>query len=64
VIRKSLLRVPVLGRWVERRWMPGPAERDAHREVVRERLEAPVVTPAIAPVASDDPQLTGTPPEE
>jgi hypothetical protein len=41
VIRKFLLRVPVLGPYVERRWMPDPVERDAHREVVRARLEAP-----------------------
>jgi hypothetical protein len=36
-----LLHVPILGRWLERRWMPDPIERDAHREVVRARLEAP-----------------------
>jgi hypothetical protein len=36
-----LLHVPILGRWLERRWMPDPVERDAHREVVRARLEAP-----------------------
>ena len=46
MIRNLLLRVPVLGRWVERRWMPDPVERDRHREVVRERLEAPAITEA------------------
>jgi hypothetical protein len=39
-----LLRVPIVGDWVERRWMPDPVERDRHREVVRERLDAPVVS--------------------
>ncbi|MGZ8563246.1 MAG: hypothetical protein ACXWWU_06475 [Candidatus Limnocylindria bacterium] len=41
MIRKMLLHVPILGGWVERRWMPDPVERDLHREVVRDRLEAP-----------------------
>lgn len=40
VIRRMLLRVPILGGWVERRWMPDPVERERHREVVRDRLEA------------------------
>ena len=39
-----LLRIPIVGGWFERRWMPDPVERDRHREVVRERLEAPAVT--------------------
>jgi len=38
-----LLHVPIIGGWVERRWMPDPVERDRHREVVRERLEAPII---------------------
>jgi len=66
VIRRTLLRVPMLGRWVERRWMPDPVERDAHREIVRERLEAPAVPAAVAP-AEREPlpqQQTGTPPED
>lgn len=41
MIRRLLLRVPILGGWAERRWMPDPVERDRHREVVRERLETP-----------------------
>ena len=36
-----LLHVPIVGPWVERRWMPDPIERDRHRELVRERLHAP-----------------------
>ncbi|MBI2777080.1 MAG: hypothetical protein HYX57_07430 [Chloroflexi bacterium] len=48
MIRKMLLRVPVLGGWVERRWMPDPVERDRHRAVVRERLDAPVISHAPA----------------
>jgi hypothetical protein len=63
VIRKLLLRVPVLGPWVERRWMPDPVERDLHREVVRARLEEPVI-----PERSADPietnEFTGGEPEE
>jgi hypothetical protein len=66
VIRKTLLRVPVLGRWVERRWMPDPAERDAHREIVRERLDAPTLTPVAAPNPADEPvsPLTEPAPED
>ena len=67
VIRKRLLRIPWIGPWVERRWMPDRIERDAHREIVRERLEAPRVTPAPAAIPSDEPlppQLTGTAPED
>jgi hypothetical protein len=63
VIRRTLLRVPLLGRWVERRWMPDPVERDAHRELVRERLEAPIATPVVTPVPTNEalpPQLTGS----
>ena len=41
MIRTFLLRVPILGGWVERRWMPDPVERDRHREIVRDRLDAP-----------------------
>jgi hypothetical protein len=68
VNRKQLLRIPILGRYLERRWMPDPVERDAHREIVRERLEAPA--PDVAArhdlVANEDlpPQLTGGAPEE
>jgi len=54
-IRKALLRVPVLGRWVERRWMPDPIERDAHREIVRERLAAPSVAPKLTQDAPAEP---------
>jgi hypothetical protein len=58
-----LLRVPVIGPWVERRWMPDPVERDAHREAVRARLEEPVITRAPAePVETK--QLTGGAPED
>jgi hypothetical protein len=67
VIRKALLRVPIVGRWVERRWMPDPVERDAHREIVRERLDAPIVTPSVAPTAADEAlpaQLTGSAADE
>lgn len=62
MIRKMLLRIPILGGWVERRWMPDPAERDAHREVVRARLE-PQARPA-APAPPDAPQLSGGAPED
>jgi hypothetical protein len=55
MIRKALLRVPVLGRWVERRWMPDPVERDAHREIVRERLDAPITPPILAPMEAEEP---------
>jgi len=55
MIRRALLRVPVLGRWVERRWMTDPIERDAHYEIVRERLEAPTITPAPSPMPADEP---------
>jgi hypothetical protein len=58
-----LLRVPVVGPWVERRWMPDPLERDAHREVVRSRLEPPA-KPDPPPAAPDAPQLTGGAPED
>jgi hypothetical protein len=61
-IRKLLLGIPVLGPWVERRWMPDPVERDMHREVVRARLEAPEPGPPPAP--ADAKQLTGGPPED
>jgi hypothetical protein len=54
-VRKLLLRVPVLGGWVERRWMPDPVERDAHREIVRERLDAPIAPPILAPMRADEP---------
>ena len=47
VIRKMLLHVPIVGAWVERRWMPDPVERDRHRELVQERLHAP--TPSHPP---------------
>jgi hypothetical protein len=58
-----LLGVPVIGPWVERRWMPDPAERDAHREAVRARLDEPVITkPPDEPV--EPKQLTGGRPEE
>jgi hypothetical protein len=61
-----LLRVPILGGWVERRWMPDPVERDAHREVVRSRLEAPAMPepPPATPAPSDAAQLTGSAPED
>lgn len=39
-----LLRVPIVGGWVERRWMPDRDERDRHREIVRDRLDAPAVS--------------------
>jgi hypothetical protein len=43
--------------------MPDPVERDAHREVVRARLEEPVITRAPAePVETK--QLTGGAPED
>jgi hypothetical protein len=58
VIRKLLLRVPILGGWVERRWMPDPVERDAHREAVRSRLESQAKVARPAPPGS--PQLTTT----
>ena len=63
MIRKTLLRVPVIGPWVERRWMPDPIERDAHREVVRGRLEAPAVADAPAEPAETE-QLMGAPPKD
>jgi hypothetical protein len=50
-----LLHVPILGRWLERRWMPDPIERDRHREVVRARLE-----PEAPPVAEPGPEQPGT----
>jgi hypothetical protein len=62
-IRKVLLRVPVVGPWVERRWMPDPVERDRHREIVRERLEAPVIAETPADQA-ETAQLTGGAPED
>jgi len=62
VIRKMLLHVPIIGGWVERRWMPDPVERDRHREVVRERLEAPIIPAPPAP--PDAAQLSGGPPED
>jgi hypothetical protein len=40
-IRNVLLRLPVIGPIIERRWMPNPAERDAHQEIVLARLAAP-----------------------
>jgi hypothetical protein len=62
VIRKLLLGVPVLGPWVERRWMPDPVERDMHREVVRARLEEPVISePSADPVETNE--LGGAPEE-
>ena len=57
-IRKLLLRVPVIGHLVERRWMPDPIERDAHREMVHGRLEAPVVADVLADTVEQK-QLTG-----
>jgi hypothetical protein len=63
MIRRFLLRVPVLGPYVERRWMPDPVERDAHREVVRARLE-PQAKPDPPSAAPDAPQLTGGAPED
>jgi hypothetical protein len=62
-IRKLLLGIPILGPWVERRWMPDPVERDAHREVVRGRLEAPAI-PDPPPAPADAKQLTGGAPED
>jgi hypothetical protein len=68
VNRKQLLRIPILGRYLERRWMPDPVDRDGHREIVRDRLEAPVsdAAPEHDLVANEDmpPQLTGGAPEE
>jgi hypothetical protein len=62
-IRKALLRVPVLGPWVERRWMPDPIERDLHREIVRGRLAAAAAPdPPAAPAETK--QLTGGAPED
>jgi hypothetical protein len=63
VNRKQLLRIPILGRYLERRWMPDPVERDAHREVVRERLEAPA-PPVVAAERDLPSQLTGGAPED
>ena len=40
-IRNVLLRIPVIGPIIERRWMPDPAERDAHQAIVLARLAAP-----------------------
>lgn len=61
-----LLRVPILGGWVERRWMPDPVERDRHRELVRERLQAPTPSdpPPVQLGTPDAPQLTGSGPED
>jgi hypothetical protein len=59
-VRKTLLRFPVIGPWVERRWMPDPVERDTHREVVRARLDGPVSTKPLA----EPKQLTGGAPED
>ena len=67
MIRKALLRIPMLGPWVERRWMPDLIERDAHRDIVRERLNEPPVTPARAAMPADEPlppQLTESAPED
>jgi hypothetical protein len=63
MIRKFLLRVPLVGPWAERRWMPDPVERDAHREAVRSRLEAPA-RPEPPPAPPDAPKLTGGAPED
>jgi hypothetical protein len=46
VIRSLLLHIPVLGRYLERRWMPSAAERDLHRNVVRGRLHRPFTAEA------------------
>lgn len=56
MIRKMLIRLPLLGDWFERRWMPDPGERDAHRDVVRSRLE-PQAKP-VRPAPPGSPQLT------
>jgi hypothetical protein len=63
VIRNLLLRVPILGPYVERRWMPDPVERDRHQEIVRGRLEAPVIADVPADQA-ETPQLSGGAPED
>ncbi len=43
--------------------MPDPVERDRHREIVRERLEAPVIAETPADQA-ETAQLTGGAPED
>jgi len=40
-LRKLLLRVPALRRFVERRWITDPVERAVHDDLVRGRLDAP-----------------------
>lgn len=63
MIRRVLLRVPILGPYVERRWMPDPVERDLHREAVRARLDEPVITKP--PAEQVEPKrLTGGAPED
>jgi hypothetical protein len=61
VIRKLLLRIPIIGPWVERRWMPDPIERDAHREIVRARLEASAKPEGPADQAEPPQPLAGAP---
>jgi len=57
-IRRLLIRVPIIGPIVERRWMPDSAERDRHRALVISRL--PVPGPP-APVDPPDPGETPGP---
>jgi hypothetical protein len=44
-----LVRIPIIGPIVERRWMPDSAERDLHQQIVQERLMAPAATNADPP---------------
>ena len=54
-IRNVLLRLPVIGPIIERRWMTDPVERDTHQELVLARLAAPArVDPTAEPVDSPE----------
>jgi len=37
-----LVRIPFIGRRIERRWMPDSLERDLHQQIVQKRLHAPL----------------------
>jgi len=54
-IWRVLVRIPIIGRVLERRWMPDSTERDLHQQIVHERLAAPpVADPQAATARPDD----------